>query len=524
MEEIDLDFCSFVAAFVFCVILAYSAIIKKFAAVFQQCGYRADEYFKCFFSSLSAEWSKLVFCSACLCVYSLAAAAAPKLWLVGAIDLAFFALLSVLYAAKTKIRIKAKFTRRFTRIFLVAFLFFCAVNATSFYFMYKRALLSYALPITAVSILFIPFSLVVGTAVNYPYDRLKYLLTIKAAKKKLSKSKNLKVIFVTGSFGKTTTKRYLYELIKSDYETIATPKSFNTPTGLCLSIKNLTESTRFFIAEAGARRAGDIKTLCKIVPPDISVITGIAPQHIETFKTVENIIAEKEEAVKALKGDGLAVISGETSGGKIIYERATADKILVGRGENADIRFANVKFSEKGSAFDLICGDKTLKITAPFIGIHNVTDFALAAAVALKLGVSKDKIENIAKKLTPPEHRFSVATSSGGVTIIDDGYNANIEGIKSGAESLKYFGGKKFAVFSGIVEGGVRSSELNAKAGRVLAENCDRLIVVGRLADEILSDAKGEKCENLEAAKEILKKEVRAGDTVAFFSDLPDRY
>ena len=519
-----MEYPSFAAAFILCVILCYSAIIGKFAAVFQQCNYRADEYAKCFFSSLAEEWQKLVFCSACLCVYSLAAAAAPKLWIVAAVDLAFFAGVAIIYRAKSKIRIKAKFTKRFTRIFVVGFLFFCGINACVFYFAKRFGLLAYALPMTAVSVTLIPISLIFGAAINYPYDRVKYLLTIRAAKKKLSENKNLKVIFVTGSFGKTTTKRYLYELLKGDYKTVATPKSFNTPIGLCLSIKAINEDTQIFIAEAGARRVGDIKTLCQIVRPDISVVTGIAPQHIETFGAVENIIAEKEEAVKNLKVGGFAVISVETAGGRIICDRATADKILVGSGGDSAVKFGNVKFSAYGSSFDIMCGEKTLEITAPFVGIHNVVDFTLAAAVAIKLGVRAEKIENVAKTLTPPKHRFSVSVSGNGVTIIDDGYNANIEGIKSGAESLKYFGGKKFAVFSGIVEGGTKSYELNSEAGRVLSENCDRLIAVGRLADEILSCAKGERTEDLDGAKEILKKEVRRGDTVAFFSDLPDRY
>lgn len=519
-----MEYPSFAAAFILCVILCYSAIIGKFAAVFQQCNYRADEYAKCFFSSLAEEWQKLVFCSACLCVYSLAAAAAPKLWIVAAVDLAFFAGVTIIYRAKSKIRVKAKFTKRFTRIFVVGFLFFFAISACVFYLAKRFGLLAYALPITAISVTLIPLSLIFGAAINYPYDRIKYLLTIRGAKKKLSENKNLKVIFVTGSFGKTTTKRYLYELLKDDYKTVATPKSFNTPIGICLSVKDINADTQIFIAEAGARRADDIKTLCQIVRPDISVVTGIAPQHIETFKSIENIIAEKEEAVKNLKVGGFAVVSNETHGGKVIYDRAKSDKISVGSGETADVKFRNVKFSAYGSSFDIMCGGKTLEIAAPFVGIHNVVDFTLAAAVAIKLGVRAEKIENVAKTLTPPKHRFSVSVSGGGVTIIDDGYNANIEGIKSGAESLKYFGGKKFAVFSGIVEGGTKSYELNSEAGRVLSENCDRLIAVGRLADEILSDAKGERVEDLDGAKEILKKEVRRGDTVAFFSDLPDRY
>lgn len=519
-----MEYPSFAAAFILCIILCYSAIIGKFAAVFQQCNYRADEYAKCFFSSLAEEWQKLVFCSACLCVYSLAAAAAPKLWIVAAVDLAFFAGVAIIYRAKSKIRVKAKFTKRFTRIFVVGFLFFFAINACVFYLAKRFGLLAYALPITAISVTLIPLSLIFGAAINYPYDRIKYLLTIRGAKKKLSENKNLKVIFVTGSFGKTTTKRYLYELLKDDYKTVATPKSFNTPIGICLSVKDINADTQIFIAEAGARRAGDIKTLCQIVRPDISVVTGIAPQHIETFGAIENIIAEKEEAVKNLKVGGFAVISGETVGGKTIYERAKCDKISVGSGETAAVKFYGVEFSANGSKFNIAFGDKTIEIAAPFVGIHNVVDFTLAAEVAIKLGVRAEKIENVAKTLTPPEHRFSVSVSGGGVTIIDDGYNANIEGIKSGAESLKYFGGKKFAVFSGIVEGGTKSYELNSEAGRVLSENCDRLIAVGRLADEILSCAKGERTEDLDGAKEILKKEVRRGDTVAFFSDLPDRY
>lgn len=164
---------------------------------------------------------------------------------------------------------------------------------------------------------------------------------------------------------------------------------------------------------------------------------------------------------------------------------------------------------------------KTLEITAPFVGLHNVVDFTLAAAVAIKLGVRAEKIENVAKTLTPPKHRFSVSVSGNGVTIIDDGYNANIEGIKSGAESLKYFGGKKFAVFSGIVEGGAKSYELNSEAGRVLRENCDRLIAVGRLADEILSDAQGERVEDLDGAKEILKKKSAAATRLPFSATFP---
>ncbi len=213
-----MEYPSFAAAFILCVILCYSAIIGKFAAVFQQCNYRADEYAKCFFSSLAEEWQKLVFCSACLCVYSLAAAAAPKLWIVAAVDLAFFAGVAIIYRAKSKIRVKAKFTKRFTRIFVVGFLFFFAINACVFYLAKRFCLLAYALPITAISVTLIPLSLIFGAAINYPYDRIKYLLTIRGAKKKLSENKNLKVIFVTGSFGKTTTKRYLYELLKDDYK------------------------------------------------------------------------------------------------------------------------------------------------------------------------------------------------------------------------------------------------------------------------------------------------------------------
>lgn len=516
---------SFASAFALCVILTYSAFIAKYNAVFQQCGYRIEEYVACFKSSLIRETRKVAFCSLCLFVFSFATLAIGVTWIISAVNLAFFAFLCMLFARYENIRVKAKYTFRFSRITIVGFAFYggvCVAVACGIY--YGGWVLCAAFPCVAAASLLIPFTPIVGKTINLPYDKYRYAVSIKAAREKIASVKGLKVIAVTGSCGKTTVKNYIADLLAEKYITAKTPASYNTPLGVALAAKELTSDTRFFIVEMGARRKGDIAELCALAPPDVAVITGVTLQHAETFGTLSDITEEKGKVVAALKQNGFAVISGETSGSRRIYDDCDCDKILVGAGEICDAVIKDIAFSSHGSSFSLVFGNETLKINAPFYGRHNVVDFSIAAVTALKLGVDARSIEEKANSIRPPDHRFSVFVTPAGVTIIDDGYNANIEGIKSGAESLKYFGGRKFAVFSGIAECGKEGGHLNAEAGRTLWKNCDELIAVGRYADDILRLAKGRKVATLDDAREILKNEVSKGDTVAFFSDLPDRY
>lgn len=520
-----MELVSVVAAFIFCIILTYSAFIAKFGAVFQQCGYRSGEYFCCFKRALKGEIATLVFCALCLFVFSLAILTIKKAWLAAAVNLAFCACVAVAYKRNLKIRVKAKFTARYSRITLVGFVLYAACCFAAGYIVY-RSCKKLAAPFAAVAAAsaFVPSFLPLGALVCYPYDAFAYRRSIEKTRKLLAEKKDMLIIAVTGSFGKTTVKNYLFELLSLKYVVEKTPESYNTPLGVAIATKNIKPQTEIFIVEMGARRKGDITELCSIARPDATVLTGVTAQHLETFGTLDAIVKEKAAAVEAVRRGGFAVIADETDAGRRIYSAARCEKWLVGDGNDCAVRVEDVEITENGSKFTLIYRGERSVITAPFYGRHNVTDFALAFATAMRLGVDKNAIIRKAASLRPPAHRFSVTKTAAGVTVIDDGYNANAEGVKYGAQCLKYFGGRKFVVFSGIAEGGAQAETLNREAGKILYENCDFLIAVGRFADYILTDVTGRKAEDLSAARQILETELKKGDVVAFFSDLPDRY
>ena len=194
-----------------------------------------------------------------------------------------------------------------------------------------------------------------------------------------------------------------------------------------------------------------------------------------------------------------------------------------------EVRAENVKVLSCGTEFTLIIGKRRRFVKTKLLGRHNATNICLSAAAAFALGVSPERIFAAVGALSPPEHRLKPLAAENGITVIDDGYNANICGVKSAAEVLKEIGGKKFAVFSGIAEGGDYAKELNEEAGEALKDSVDVLIAVGVYAGYVSRGAEGGKCKIYEAkdlsfAKEILKTLLTSGDTVIFINDLPDKY
>ena len=503
----------------------YSAVIVKFTAVFQQCGYRAGEYFACFSTSLKRELIKLLLSSVALSVITAFTSTLGKV-LNTAIAVVCFSAVVAIFVKTAKLRVKTVVTKRLVRIYVAAYLSFAACVVAAYVSFGKNPRLLY--PAAAGLYIISPLFLVVGKIVNCPLDGALYVFYCRRARKTLESRKDVIKIAVTGSCGKTTVKNYLAALLSPKYKVLATPASYNTPLGISLALKKLNSSHRVFIAEMGARRRGDIKKLCKIVKPDITVITGITPQHMQTFGSVENIIEEKSRAINALGDDGLAVISGDTKGSLEIYVRTSCAKVLAGLNKSAFFRAENVKFDVNGTSFTFVSGENRYPLKAKFLGRHNVTDFLLAAAVAVELGVSTDKICSVAHTLDSPEHRFRRHTLKDGTTIIDDGYNANIEGLKSAAEVVAGFGGTKVIVTAGIAEGGKKTAGLNYKAGEILGSSADVLIAVGSYAKYVASGAEN-KCrvitvENLTKAKEELEKINFKGGVVLFANDLPDKF
>ncbi len=348
----------------------------------------------------------------------------------------------------------------------------------------------------------------------------------------------LTVIAITGSYGKTSTKYILKCILAHYYPTLMTPESYNTPMGICKVIRGqLTVGHKYFIVEMGARRRGDISELCRLVHPDIGIITSIGPQHLETFGSQDNVIRTKSELIPGLKANGLAVLNYDDQ-----HCRKLAAKIKIphrGYGTNPDNKPAlmaeNIKSSNLGVSFTArTARGKQADFSTCLLGRHNVYNVLAAATVALECGLELSQIAEALAEAEPVPHRLQLIKGSGGVTIIDDAYNSNPKGAQAALQVLADMpGGKKMLITPGMVELGVQEYEQNKQFGMAAAAACDIVILVGQKRTKPIAEGLKEAgfpdknltvVASLNEATAHLHKIVRSDDVVLFENDLPDNY
>ena len=376
--------------------------------------------------------------------------------------------------------------------------------------------------------LFYPLVFLIVMSIVNVFERLNNLRYEKNAQKRL-RDCNLLKIAITGSFGKTSVKNFLKELLSVRYKVIATPESYNTPMGIAKTTKTLDMSHQVFIAEMGARRVGDIKKLMKIVAPDVAVLTGINSQHLETFKTKERIIDEKLQIVKMLKSDGMAIVNGNLKG--LIDDKCSgvSAKITFTGLEGNGVYASEIAIAEDGCVFNLHFGEKVYHCKTGLIGEHNVQNLALASAVAYALGVSPKHIVERIATIEPVPHRLQLI-SGDVIRIIDDTFNGNPDGARIALETLKCFSGRKVVVTPGLVELGNSEKDENQLLGKGISEVADVVVLIGgRRTDYIrrgLRDFQGEifHFSTLDEAQKSFKDFIHIGDNILLLNDLPDIY
>ncbi|MBR2334166.1 MAG: UDP-N-acetylmuramoyl-tripeptide--D-alanyl-D-alanine ligase, partial [Clostridia bacterium] len=304
-------------------------------------------------------------------------------------------------------------------------------------------------------------------------------------------------------------------------------ESYNTPMGISKTVKGLDISHQVFIAEMGARRVGDIKKLMKIVDPDISVLTGVNCQHLETFKTKENIVNEKLQVVKMLKKDGKAIVNGNL---KHLIDVNLTDVDIIFAGAEGDLVWASdIAVGQDGSVFKLHFGDETYIAETRLIGSHNVENLAVASAVAYALGVSPKHIVERIATIEPVPHRLQLI-SRDVIRIIDDTFNGNPDGAEKALETLGYFEGRKVVVTPGLVELGENEIAENQLLGERISKVADVVALIGgKRSDYIkrgLGDFQGEVLhfDTLNEAQKSFKDFIHIGDTILLLNDLPDVY
>ncbi|MFY0697750.1 MAG: UDP-N-acetylmuramoyl-tripeptide--D-alanyl-D-alanine ligase [Balneola sp.] len=385
------------------------------------------------------------------------------------------------------------------------------------------------------SAILIPFFIFAGSWITKPVERSIQEGFKKQARKKLASMPQLKVIAITGSYGKTSTKFMIRDLLKERFSVCSTPGSYNTPMGICKVINNdLQSHHQILILEMGARYEGNIQELCDIAQPDISVVTNVGVAHLETFGSQEVIAREKGTLVDNLSQGGVAILNADDIHvSKMGAGRSDITRILTGL-SSGDIKGNDVSYNTEGTSFQIEVGEETEEIQTKLLGSHNVQNMLLAIGVAHHLGIRLKTVVLGAKNIEPVEHRLELK-KAGEYFIIDDAFNSNPVGAKNAVEILGQFNsGRRIIITPGMVELGEIEYSENQKFGEAIGNaKLDKVILVGEeRAEPILEGIRitenGEEnitvVNSLFEANDILRAYLQPGDIVLYENDLPDVY
>lgn len=460
--------------------------------ILQSCSYKPQRgYFKIF---ASGYFLMLLFAQvlAVLCQF---------LWQQWCVTVVFGVATTVSFLKKRKCPLK--FTKRIVRMLVVqlALTFALGYFVGSCYFVV-------AMPIIAV----------VSWLICLPIDAIIANYYLKKAVKKLSQS-DVKVIAITGSYGKTCTKDMLATLLDCS---IAPKGSCNTPLGIAKFVNGTDLSQyKYLILEFGARNVGDIRQLCKLFMPKCGIVTGICEQHLSTFKTLGNIVKTKGELVGNLPREGFCVLNGNDSNVQSLSQVGVCRKVLTGK-----IAEQTHQTTLQGTQFNVKHNGQVYSICLPQISNYIVDTFLMCFAMCNNLGQDVVSTVSNCKKVAQTPHRMQIL-HNGTFYIVDDAYNANIKGVSNCCQTLSCFDNYKIVLTQGIVEGGKLQRTLNERCGQMLGAHFDVVIAIGRYANRILKGTNNCPCKvayakNLAEGTKLLQRYVKPNCIVLFQNDLPD--
>jgi UDP-N-acetylmuramoyl-tripeptide--D-alanyl-D-alanine ligase len=327
--------------------------------------------------------------------------------------------------------------------------------------------------------------------INHPVERIVFYYYRSKAKRKLSSMSNMKVIGITGSYGKTSSKNILNEILSIKFNSLPTPQNFNTPYGLIRTInENMDKFDEIFIAEMGAYRPGEIKELCDLVHPEYGILTKIGKAHLELFGSQENILNTKFELIESLPEDGIGVLNADDELQRKYKLKNTCRIIWVGiDNDESDVRAANIKTSHKGTTFDVVFKNNKEKyeFETKLLGLHNVYNILAGIALGREFGIKISDLQRAVSRVKPVEHRLELK-KLGRVNIIDDSYNSNPVGSKMALDVLSTMLGTKIIVTPGMIELGEEEYSANKEFGKHIGKVCDKVILVGEKQTKPIQD------------------------------------
>lgn len=425
---------------------------------------------------------------------------------------------------------KLVFTGRIKRLFSAAVIILAALIAV--YAMFPNTVWGQLIAVLCLTVSFIcPLLTYMAWAVTLPIEKVFSKWYVNDAKRILKNHRSLKVIGITGSYGKTTTKFILTRILSEKYNTLCTPHSFNTPMGVVRTVREkLKPQTEFFVCEMGAKNIGDIKEICHIVDPDYGIITSVGAQHLDTFKSVDNVFKTKFELSDASKNK--VFVNGDSA--EIISRINSEDYTVYGTNGGFNYTAENISYGRNGSEFEVKLGEERVKLSSRLLGLHSIINITGAAALAYELGVPPKDIQYAVASLKPTEHRLEMKSGPNGSVVIDDAYNANPEGSIEAVRVLGSFDGmKKVIITPGLIELGAKEYECNYALGLEAAKECDIIILVGLnrskpIAEGVRANIFPEEnlfvAESFKEAMEIYGRFADSNTVVLWENDLPDNY
>lgn len=302
-----------------------------------------------------------------------------------------------------------------------------------------------------------PIFVIFGVSLTQPLSTIVRKNIISKARKKIKNFKNLKIIGITGSFGKTTTKEFLVSILSKFYNTAVTPKNINTTIGIAQTILDRVDSkTEIFIVEIGTYKKGEILEATRLVPLDISILTNIGPSHLDLFGSIKNIIEAKSEIIQGTKPGGICILNAddkEISNLKPRKEIQTLYFSSEGMIQEDTIEFRDIQFDDPQVSFIMKSAEKNISFTTKLLSPHLFPNLAASLTCAHALECNLLEVKNFLKSQIFKSGHFKILDLDSGIILLDDSYNSNPKGFKGALMKLKsYKGKKKILLSNGLVE------------------------------------------------------------------------
>lgn len=305
------------------------------------------------------------------------------------------------------------------------------------------------------------------------------------AKKKLDRHKKIRVIAVSGSYGKSSTKEYLAHVLSSEFSVVNTPLSNNTPLAIAKTILNkINDTTEIFIVEIGSYKKGEIAKICQMLHPDITITTSVSDQHLSLFGSIEKVLETESELLHAMSKNGLALFNANSPLVYKLAEKTQKKKLFYGtetakNKSKISILGKDIQAKKQEISFSVKLGKISYTFSTSLLGVHSVENILPGILIAHKLGLEMSVIRKAVASLQPLPKTMRRVVLQNNITVVDDTFNASPESVFSALSYMNLYNKKKFFVMAPLIELGKNAKERHREIGESLGI-CTKVFVLNK--------------------------------------------